>query len=91
MKVLFKPSFVKDFKKLPSVFRREVRSICTEIFPKLHNIRDFQGHHIKAISGFRDYYRIRLDGYRIGFKKRKDGSVEFMRAKHRKDIYRNFP
>lgn len=91
MRVFFKPSFIKDFKKLPSGTRKEVRSICTEIFPKLSNIRNFKKHNIKSIKGFRGYYRIRFGGYRIGFKKRKDGDIEFMRVKHRKDVYRNFP
>lgn len=91
MKIFFKPSFIKDFKKLPSAIRGEVYFICTKIFPNLSDLRNFQKHQLKPIKGFRGYYRIRFGDYRIGFKKRKGGGIEFMRVKHRKDIYRHFP
>jgi mRNA-degrading endonuclease RelE of RelBE toxin-antitoxin system len=45
---------------------------------------------ISNIKGFRGYYRVRLGDYRIGFKKEREFIV-FMRVKHRKDIYKNFP
>lgn len=45
---------------------------------------------IKAITGFKNFYRLRLKDYRIGFEA-KGMIVIFMRAKHRKDIYRYFP
>ncbi|MCH7883252.1 type II toxin-antitoxin system RelE/ParE family toxin [Patescibacteria group bacterium] len=91
MRVSFKPSFVRDFKKLPSEIRKEVKYICVEVFPKLRDIRSFQAYPIRPIKGFKGYYRMKIGDHRIGFKKKKDGSVEFMRAKHRKDIYRHFP
>lgn len=91
MRVYFKTSFLKDFKKLPSDTKREVRFICVAIFPKLHSgIHDLKSYDVKSIKGFKDYFRIRLGDYRVGFKM-KDKSVEFMRVKHRKDIYKNFP
>lgn len=90
MKVFFKASFIKDFKKLPFAVRREVRFICTDIFSKLLNMRDYLGD-IRPLHGHPDYYRIRVGDYRIGFKKAKDGGIEFMRVRHRKDIYRHFP
>ena len=70
MKIFFKPSFVSDFKKLPSDTQKEVRHICTEIFPNLKSIRDFSLYNTKPITGFRFYFRIKLGDYRIGFKKR---------------------
>jgi len=91
MRIFFKPSFVSDFKKLPADVQKEVRRISTEIFPKLKNTRNFSSYHIKPLTGFRFYFRIKLNDYRIGFKKRADGSIEFMRVKHRKDIYKHFP
>lgn len=90
MKVYFKPSFIKDFKKLPSDIRREVRFICVEVFPKQRSIHDSLRYMIKPIKGFKNYFRIKLGDYRIGFKTT-DGGVEFMRVKHRKDIYKHFP
>lgn len=90
MQIFFKPSFASDLKRLPSDIQNEVRHICTEIFPKLKNLRDFSLYNIKPITGFRFYFRIKLNDYRIGFKKI-GNVVEFMRVKHRKDIYRYFP
>jgi len=90
MKVFFKPSFVKDFKKLPFNIRREIRYICIDVFPKLQGIRSFDKYDIKPIIGYKNYYRIRLGNYRIGFKRVNDGNIEFMRVKHRKDIYKHF-
>jgi mRNA interferase RelE/StbE len=90
MKVFFKPSFIKDYKKLPSKIRVEVSRICTNVFPKINNLQKFQEFKIKPIKGVRGYYRIRLRDYRIGFKKTED-NIEFMRVKHRKDIYKHFP
>lgn len=91
MLVYFKDSFIKDFKKLPSDTKREVRFICITIFPKLHSsIRDLKSYDVKPTKGFKGYFRIRLGDYRVGFKMQ-DKSIEFMRVKHRKDIYKNFP
>ena len=91
MKILFKPSFIGDFKKLPLDIQREVRHICTEIFPKLKSLKGFCSYNIKPLTGFKSYFRIKLGSYRIGFKERNDGGIEFMRVKHRKDIYKHFP
>ncbi|MCK4386763.1 MAG: type II toxin-antitoxin system RelE/ParE family toxin [Candidatus Pacebacteria bacterium] len=90
MKIFFKPSFIKDFKKIPVSIKREIRNICLVDFPALKNVYDFKEYPVKPIKGFKYYYRIRIGNYRLGFKK--EGSeVIFMRIKHRKDIYTYFP
>ncbi len=91
MQIFFKPSFIRDFNKLPFETRKEVYLICMEIFPKLKNLRDFQKYPVKPLTGFPYYYRITVGDFRIGFKKAKEGHIEFMRVKHRKDIYKYFP
>ncbi len=90
MEIFFKPSFIKDFKKLPKEIKSEIRRICFEIFPLAKNLREIKECNIKPIKGFKNFYRIKLGDYRIGFKK-EDGTIIFMRVKHRKDIYRYFP
>ena len=90
MKIFFKPSFIKDFKKLPTNIQSGVHSICTEIFPKFESLSDSMGIRIEMIQGFKRYYRIRVGDYRIGLKEEK-GKIIFMRVLHRKDIYRYFP
>lgn len=91
MKVFFKNSFIKDFDSLPIDIKNEVRSICVEIFPRFESLASFKEHNIKKISGFSGYYRIRISDFRIGLKKDTDGSIVFMRVRHRKDIYKVFP
>ncbi|MBW2740306.1 MAG: type II toxin-antitoxin system RelE/ParE family toxin, partial [Deltaproteobacteria bacterium] len=44
---------------------------------------------LKKLKGESSYYRIRFGNYRIGIKIEGD-SVIFIRALHRKDIYRYF-
>jgi len=44
---------------------------------------------LKKFKGERGYYRIRFGNYRIGLKI-EDDLVIFIRALHRKDIYRYF-
>lgn len=90
MKIFFKPSFVRDFKKLPGEIKSEVRRMCTEIFPTLGHITDYDKHPLKKIAGFENYYRIKIQDYRVGFKK-ESNTIIFMRVKHRKDIYKVFP
>lgn len=46
--------------------------------------------HLKKLSGYQDYYRIRLGDYRIGLELA-EGVVTLIRCLHRKDIYKYFP
>ena len=90
MNIFFKPIFIKDFKKLPNDTKAEVRKICIEDSLIIQDLTEFKYVDISSIKGFKDYYRIRVGNYRIGFKT-EDHSIIFMRVKHRKDIYKVFP
>ena len=90
MDIFFKPSFVKDFKKLPESTKADVRKICAEDFLIAKDLTELKFLDISSIRGFKGYFRIRAGNYRIGFKK-EDQSVVFMRVRHRKDIYKVFP
>jgi mRNA interferase RelE/StbE len=90
MEVFFKPTFIKDFKKLPKEIKLIVKKICFEIAPQAKNLKEFGNLNIKPIKGFKNFYRIKLKDYRIGFKK-ENSKIIFIRVKHRKDIYRHFP
>lgn len=48
-------------------------------------------HNIKKLSGFRNYYRIRLGDYRLGLELRDENNIRFIIIAHRKEIYRFFP
>lgn len=90
MQVFFKKSFIKDFSKLPRNVQQQTREICLVVFPKIKNLDEFRPVTIKRIRTFKNYYRIRIGNYRIGFRKDKD-QIIFSRVLHRKDIYKLFP
>jgi len=46
---------------------------------------------VKKLSGFNNYYRIRLGEYRIGFETLDKSVIRFIIIAHRKDIYKLFP
>jgi mRNA interferase RelE/StbE len=46
---------------------------------------------IKKLTGFSDYYRIRVGDYRIGFEVIEKATIKFIVIAHRKDIYNLFP
>jgi len=90
MEIFFKRTFLKDYKRLPKELLEEVKEICNSIFPRIKNLADFKEYPIRKIRGFKNYYRIKIGDFRIGFKK-SDNQVIFMRVLHRKDIYKYFP
>lgn len=88
MKISFKNAFLKDLEKLPSDYKRKIEHLVFTEIPKIDNLYDIKN--IKKIRGDKNYYRIRVGNYRIGFEEQ-DGEIVFMRVLHRKDIYRYFP
>ncbi len=46
---------------------------------------------VKKLTGFSDYYRIRIGDYRIGFEVIDKDTIKFIVIAHRKDIYKIFP
>ncbi len=89
MTVFFKPGFVRDFNNLASDVRREVKIFCTEVVPAARDPKSISGYDIKPLSGYNNYYRVKLGEHRVGFK-REGGSIIFMRVLDRKDIYKYF-
>jgi len=88
MKISFKNAFLKDLEKLPSDYKRKIEHLVFTEIPKIDNLYDIKN--IKKIRGDKNYYRIRVGNYRIGFEEC-NGELVFMRVLHRKDIYRYFP
>ncbi|MBK8056185.1 MAG: type II toxin-antitoxin system RelE/ParE family toxin [Saprospiraceae bacterium] len=46
---------------------------------------------VRKLSGFTNYYRLRLGDYRIGFEIINVNVIRFIIIAHRKDIYKMFP
>lgn len=88
MKVEFRDSFAKDLKKIAekSILKKIAQLIkIVEFAPQLSDIPG-----IKKLSGSTNYYRVRIGNYRMGIFVLNQ-TVTFVRALHRKDIYRYFP
>jgi mRNA interferase RelE/StbE len=93
MKIIFKKSFAGDLKKRKndSDFTFRVKEVIQEV-EKAENILDIPD--LKKLTNENIYYRIRTGNFRIGIKivsVESDTVVIFVRALHRKDIYRKFP
>jgi mRNA interferase RelE/StbE len=93
MKTIFKKSFAGDLKKRKndSDFRQRVKEVIKEV-EKAENILDIPD--LKKLTNESIYYRIRAGNFRIGIKivaVESETAVVFVRALHRKDIYRKFP
>lgn len=51
----------------------------------------FEIQNIKKLSGFSNYFRIKMGNYRIGFEFANRNTIRFIILAHRKDIYKKFP
>jgi len=87
--VLYSHRFLKDLKNLQGCSEyKKIEDLC---FRKLCECKYFDDiDNLKKIAGYKNYYRIRLSDYRIGFKV-EDRNWVLLRVLHRKDIYKFFP
>jgi mRNA interferase RelE/StbE len=89
VKVEFDKSFLKSLDKIQdSKILRKIEKviISCELSTKISEIQ-----HIKKLTGFSNYYRIKLNNYRIGFELIDKSIIRFIIITHRKDIYKRFP
>jgi mRNA interferase RelE/StbE len=88
MQVVFKKTFFKDFKRLPDEIKSKVQQIVFVEFPDSNQFDDLRN--IKKLKGNKNYYRIRVGSYRLGFKY-ESNKITVYRILHRNEIYRYFP
>jgi mRNA interferase RelE/StbE len=86
----YREIFLKDLRKLPKARREKIEKIVFKAIPNCKN--PFQMGILEKLSGYENYYKIRVGNYRIGLeidiaKK----NLIFCRVLHRKDIYRYYP
>ncbi len=89
MKTEFTKSFARDLRvrRNDVNFLNRVREIIEQV-ESANAIIDIRN--LRKLKSESNYYRIRLGNYRIEVRGQKD-LVIFIRALHRKDIYRYFP
>ncbi len=89
MNVEFDKSFLKSLGKAKdkNILRKiEDAIINCESVNSLDEIKN-----LKKLSGFKNYYRIKIGVYRIGFELIDKNTLRFIIFTHRKDIYKKFP
>jgi len=89
MKIHYDRSFLKSVSKIkdPTTLIRVYEVICR--IEQLETIKKLNG--TKKITGYSEYYRIKIGDYRIGFEKISHDEIRLILAAHRKDIYNRFP
>ncbi|MDR0737586.1 MAG: type II toxin-antitoxin system RelE/ParE family toxin [Prevotellaceae bacterium] len=87
MEVVYLRKFHKDLQSLPADIKEQIKTIIVSCKTASHP-REIPS--LKKLKGHSCAYRLRLGNYRIGLFI-ENGTVEFARIAHRKDIYRFFP
>jgi mRNA interferase RelE/StbE len=85
----YKKIFLKDLSALPKRHRSRIERLVFDQIPASENI--FSDFDVDRMSGYKNYYRIRIGHYRIGCTITDDNSILFYRVKSREEIYRTFP
>ena len=85
----YKKIFLKDLAVLPKHHRSRIEKLVFDQIPASENF--FSDFDIDKMSGYKDYYRIRIGNYRIGCRIADDAVIIFYRVKSREEIYRVFP
>ena len=88
MKVSFRASFEKDLRDIRDTnVHKKIRGAII----RAENAADVMNlPNVKKLAGKGPFYRIRIGDYRIGIEVRST-ELTFVRALHRKDMYRFFP
>jgi len=89
MIVEFDKSFDKSLDKIAVLSVRKKIILIIETLEKANSIREISN--IKKLIGFKNYYRIRIGDYRIGFELINVKTIRLIIVASRKDIYKLFP
>lgn len=88
MNLLYSKKFLKDIEHTAD---KKTRLNVQDVINSIKNctsLSDLSG--IRKMTGYENYYRLRIGDYRLGFKL-ENNTVTLLRFKHRKDIYTVFP
>ena len=88
MKICFKPLFFRQIKKITDKSLKEHVEEAIKSVEKAGEKKDIPC--LKKLKGYKIFYRIKVDNYRIGVTIESD-TVTFVIFMPRKDIYKFFP
>jgi len=89
MNIEFTKRFQKEFRHHASIgdLAKLVNNAIENVL-KAKTVSEIKN--LKKLTGYKDYYRIRIGSYRIGIKI-VNNTIIFSVFEHRKDIYKRFP
>jgi len=89
MIVQFDKSFDKSLKKISD---KKILAKLKEIIIELEESTSIlQVANIVKLTGYKNYYRIRIGDYRLGIELIDEVKIRLILVAHRKEIYRKFP
>lgn len=89
MNLEFDQSFLKSLNKVSDVLiLKKIEKTILEI-EKAKSLDEIRNLH--KLSGFKNYFRIRLGDYRIGLELVDNNTIRLILIANRKDIYKYFP
>lgn len=89
MKIRIDKTFDKDVGNInDKKLLRKLRTFISAV-ENAENIHEIP--HIKKITGYESFYRIKIRDFRLGLEMVSNNEVVFIRFLHRRDIYRYFP
>ena len=88
MQIDYAKNFLKILENLKNdALLKKIEEVVLNVM-KANNMNEIAN--IKKLTGYQNYYRIKVSDYRIGFEY-KNNTVRFLTFLHRKDIYKKFP
>ena len=88
MEIIYTNSYLRAIKKIKSKGLILNLGLTIDNIEKAESFKEILN--VKKLSGFINYFRIRVDDYRIGFVL--EGNIlKLVQFQHRKDIYKKFP
>ena len=82
-------TFQKDVSKINDGKLKNTISETIEGIRKAENLLSITG--LKKLTGYKEFYRIKIGNYRIGLEYSKDHEIILIRFLDRKEIYRKWP
>jgi mRNA interferase RelE/StbE len=89
MIVEFDKSFDKSLDKIKEASVFQKLETILEQLEKANNLNEINN--VRKLSGFKEFYRIRIGDYRLGFEMIKPGFIRIIIIAHRNSIYTRFP
>lgn len=89
MIVLIDKAFAKDVSKINNKVLRESLKTLIQHLQQAELITHLTG--VKKLTGYKEFYRVRVGNYRIGFRYADGNEITLIRCLHRKDIYKVWP